>query len=134
MDDEGPVQEGASPPRVEAGDRPHSDVLKVSTRSSPNAVAGALAGVVRQRGSVDVQVVGAGALNQAVKAVAIARSFLHDSAIDLICIPNFADIEIGGEARTAIRLRVEDRGQATRPAGPADGLVQASIDPSLNGH
>jgi stage V sporulation protein S len=85
------------------------EILKVSSRSNPNSVAGAMAGVVRQSGAVEVQVVGAGALNQAVKAVAIARGYLTPSNVDLICIPTFADIEIDGESRTAIRLSVEDR-------------------------
>ena len=85
------------------------EILKVSSRSNPNSVAGAMAGVVRQSGAVEVQVVGAGALNQAVKAIAIARGYLTPSNVDLICIPTFADIEIDGESRTAIRLSVEDR-------------------------
>ena len=86
------------------------EVLKVSSKSNPNSVAGALAGVLRQSGAVEVQVVGAGALNQAIKAIAIARGFVAPSNIDLVCIPTFADIEIDGESRTAIRLAVEDRG------------------------
>jgi stage V sporulation protein S len=85
------------------------EVLKVSSRSNPNSVAGALAGVVRQMGSVEVQVIGAGALNQAIKAVAIARGYVAPSGIDLVCIPTFADVEIQGEGRTAIRLSVENR-------------------------
>ena len=85
------------------------EVLKVSSKSNPNACAGALAGVLRQEGAVEVQVVGAGALNQAIKAVAIARGFVAPSGLDLICIPTFADIEIDGENRTAIRLLLEDR-------------------------
>ncbi len=85
------------------------EVLKVSSKSNPNSVAGALAGVLRQSGAVEVQVVGAGALNQAVKAIAIARGFVAPSNIDLVCIPTFADIEIDGERRTAIRLSIEDR-------------------------
>ena len=85
------------------------EILKVSSRSNPNSVAGAMAGVVRQSGAVEVQVVGAGALNQAVKAVAIARGYLTPSNVDLICVPTFADIEIDGESRTAIRLSIEDR-------------------------
>lgn len=83
--------------------------LKVSTRSNPNSVAGAMAGVVRSHGVVEVQVVGAGALNQAIKAVAIARGYVAASGIDLICVPSFADITISGERRTAMRLRIEDR-------------------------
>ena len=95
------------------------EILKVSSRSNPNSVAGAMAGVVRQSGAVEVQVVGAGALNQAVKAIAIARGYLTPSNVDLICIPTFADIEIDGESRTAIRLSVEDRGHK-RPSKDAE--------------
>ncbi len=85
------------------------DVVKISSKSNPNSCAGALAGVVRSMGAVEVQVVGAGALNQAVKAIAIARGYLAGSGVDLVCVPSFADIEIGGEKRTAIRLLVEER-------------------------
>lgn len=88
---------------------PPVDVLKVSSKSNPNACAGALAGVIRHSGAAELQVVGAGALNQAVKAVAIARGFLEPAGLDLVCVPRFADIEIDGQRRTAIRLLVEDR-------------------------
>jgi stage V sporulation protein S len=97
--------------------------LKVSTRSNPNSVAGAMAGVVRQSGAVEVQVVGAGALNQAVKAVAIARGYVAASGIDLVCIPTFADIMIDGERRTAIRLLIEDRHQRTDSHPAHDGQI-----------
>lgn len=85
------------------------EVLKVSSKSNPNSVAGALAGVVREKGSAEMQVIGAGALNQAVKAIAIARGFVAPSGLDLICTPAFTDIHIDGEERTAIRLLVEPR-------------------------
>ncbi|HHX96034.1 MAG TPA: stage V sporulation protein S [Clostridia bacterium] len=85
------------------------DVLKVSAKSSPNAVAGALAGVIREKGSAEMQAIGAGALNQSVKAVAIARGFVAPSGVDLVCIPAFTDILIDGEERTAIKLIVEPR-------------------------
>ncbi|MHB0975999.1 MAG: stage V sporulation protein S [Candidatus Aquicultorales bacterium] len=85
------------------------EVLKVSSKSNPNAVAGALAGVVRERGGAELQVIGAGALNQAIKAVCIARGFVAPSGYDLICVPAFTDIAINGEERTAIRLLVEPR-------------------------
>ncbi|MGE9840939.1 stage V sporulation protein S [Selenomonas bovis] len=85
------------------------DILKVSSKSNPNSVAGALAGVLRASGSAEMQVVGAGALNQAVKAVAIARGFVAPHGIDLICIPAFTDIEIDGVQRTAMKLIVEPR-------------------------
>lgn len=87
-------------------------MLKVSSRSNPNAVAGAFAGVVREQGRVEVQVVGAGALNQAVKAVAIARSMLGAKGVDLVCVPEFAEIEIDGKPRTAMHLLVETRSPA----------------------
>lgn len=87
------------------------EVLRVSTKSNPNSVAGALAGVLREKGTAELQAVGAGALNQAVKAVAIARArgFVAPSGIDLVCVPAFADIEIDGEERTAIKLIIESR-------------------------
>lgn len=85
------------------------EVLKVSSNSSPNKVAGALAGVLRENGNAELQAVGAGALNQGVKAVAIARGFVAPSGVDLICIPAFTDVEIDGEERTAIKLIVEPR-------------------------
>jgi stage V sporulation protein S len=94
------------------------ETLKVSTKSNPNSVAGAMAGAVRQAGAVEVQVVGAGALNQAIKAVAIARGYVAPAGIDLVCVPTFADIVIDGERRTAIRLSVEDR---TRTASSSNG-------------
>jgi stage V sporulation protein S len=93
--------------------------LKVSSKSNPNSVAGAMAGVIRQLGAVEVQVVGAGALNQAVKAVAIARGYLRPSGQDLICAPTFADIEIDGQRRTAIRLLIECRPVDELPEEPA---------------
>lgn len=89
------------------------EVLKVSAQSRPNAVAGAIAGVIRDSGVAEVQSVGAGATNQAIKAIAIARSYLRDEAIDLICTPSFTDVIIAGEERTAIRLLIERRTPGT---------------------
>lgn len=85
------------------------ETLRVSSKSKPNTVAGAIAGVIREQGQVELQTVGAGALNQAVKAIAIARGFLVPSGIDLICTPSFSDIDIDGNERTAIRLLVQPR-------------------------
>ncbi|ADQ14700.1 stage V sporulation protein S [Halanaerobium hydrogeniformans] len=85
------------------------EILKVSSSSSPNKVAGALAGVLRENGNAELQAIGAGAINQGVKAVAIARGFVAPSGVDLICIPAFTDIEIDSEERTAIKLIVEPR-------------------------
>jgi len=86
-----------------------SDVLKVSSRSRPSAVAGAIAGVVRELGRAEVQAIGAGATNQAIKAVAIARDYLLETGIDVVCLPAFIDITIDNEDRTAIRLVIEPR-------------------------
>jgi len=88
---------------------PKMEVLKVSSKSNPNSVAGALAGVIREHGSAEIQAVGAGAINQSIKAIAIARGFVSPSGIDLICIPAFSDITIDGEERTAIKLIVQPR-------------------------
>jgi stage V sporulation protein S len=108
------------------------ETLKVSTRSNPNSVAGAMAGAIRQAGGVEVQVVGAGALNQAIKAVAIARGYVAAAGIDLVCIPTFADILIDGERRTAIRLSIEDRTRAVVSAPtPATEGETAPAAPSL---
>jgi stage V sporulation protein S len=85
------------------------DVLKVSAHSRSTAVAGAIAGVVREHGRAEVQAIGAGAVNQAIKAVAIARGYLALDGIDVICIPAFADVVIADEERTAVRLIVEPR-------------------------
>ncbi len=85
------------------------DALKVSSQSKPNAVAGALAGVIREKGRAELQAIGAGAVNQAVKAIAIARGYVAPSGVDLVCIPAFTDVEIDGEVRTAIKFIVEPR-------------------------
>ncbi len=85
------------------------NTLKVSAKSEPTKVAGAIAGVVREEGKAEIQTIGAGSLNQAVKAIAIARGYLAPGGIDLIVIPGFQDIEIDGEEKTAIKLIVEPR-------------------------
>lgn len=95
---------------VETSEQRHiTEILKVSTRSRPSAVAGAVAGVMRERGEVDVQAIGAGATNQAIKAIAIARSYLRDDGIDVCVIPSFIDVMIDGDERTAVRLFVYHR-------------------------
>ena len=85
------------------------ETLKVGTKSNPNSVAGALANIVREKGNVEIQAIGAGALNQAIKAIAIARGFVAPAGVDLVCIPAFAEVQIEGEDRTGIRLIVESR-------------------------
>ena len=84
----------------------HMDFLKVSSKSSPASVAGAIAGMVKDGVPVNLQSVGAGAVNQAIKAIAIARGFLIPTGVDISCAPTFSDIQIGGEMRTAIRIAV----------------------------
>lgn len=86
-----------------------TEILKVSAHSRPSAVAGAIAAVIRNHGRADVQAIGAGATNQAVKAVAIARDYLQPNGIDIVVVPAFIDVVIADEERTAIRLVVEAR-------------------------
>ena len=85
------------------------EVLKVSSKSKPSSVAGARANAFREKRSVEVQAIGAGSLNQAVKAIAIARGYVAPTGKDLVCIPAFSDVLIEGEERTAIKLIVETR-------------------------
>lgn len=90
-----------------ADDKP--DVIKVSARSRSTAVAGAIAGVMRQHHIAEVQAIGAGAVNQAVKALAIARGYLERDEIDIVSMPYFTEVDIDGQERTAVRFRVEPR-------------------------
>jgi stage V sporulation protein S len=85
------------------------DVIKVSAESRTSAVAGAIAGVMREQKHAEVQAIGAGAVNQAVKACAIARTFLAKDGLDIVCIPSFVEVEVDGKERTALRLVVEPR-------------------------
>lgn len=84
-------------------------LLKVSADSKPKSVAGAIAAVVREQETVEIQAVGAAAVNQAIKAIAIARGYVAPNGLDLVCIPAFADIDIDGEQRTAMRFLVGPR-------------------------
>ena len=85
------------------------EVLKVSANSQPKSVAGALAAVLRENSVAELQAVGAGAVNQAVKAIAITRGFVAPNGIDLVVVPAFVEISIDGEERTAIKFIVEPR-------------------------
>jgi stage V sporulation protein S len=82
-------------------------LLKVSSKTKPNSVAGAIAGIIRTEGKVQIQTIGAGALNQTIKGIAIARGYIAPTGQELVCIPFFKDIEVNGEIRTAIVLNVE---------------------------
>lgn len=85
------------------------DVIKVSAKSRSTAVAGAIAAVIREHRYAEVQAIGAGAVNQAVKALAIARGYLEGDKIDIVCTPYFTEVDIEGQERTAVRFIVEPR-------------------------
>ena len=116
------------------------EALKVSARSNPNSVAGAMAGVLRRTRAVEVLVVGAAALNQAMKAVAIARTHVQADGLDAVCIPSFVDVDIDGEQRTGILLRIEhrpatvldlrERSVRPGPPPPAGGVGSTYVPPS----
>ncbi len=86
------------------------ELLKVSAKSSPNLVAGAIAGILREKKEVELQAIGAGSVNQAVKAIAVARVFLEGDGIAIACVPYFTEVSVGGEEKTAIRFVIEGRG------------------------
>jgi len=85
------------------------DIIKVSANSRTSAVAGAIAGVVREHKRAEVQAIGAGAVNQSVKALVLATGYLAGDGIDVVCVPEFVDVEIDGKVRTAIKLVIEPR-------------------------
>ena len=83
------------------------EILKVSSKSNPNSIAGAIANVLRNEDGVEIQAVGAGALNQAIKGIIIARGFMAPSGKNLYCIPSFSMAVIEGDNKTAIKLLIE---------------------------
>ncbi len=85
------------------------DIIKVKANSRTAAVAGAIAGVVREHNRAEVQAIGAGAINQAIKALVLAKGYLAEDGIPIVCIPEFVDVDIDGKVRTAIKLIVEPR-------------------------
>ncbi len=85
------------------------NVIKVSATSRTSAVAGAIAGVIREHKRAEVQAIGAGAVNQAIKALVLAIGYLKNDGIDVVCVPQFVDVEIDGNTRTAIKLIIEPR-------------------------
>jgi stage V sporulation protein S len=82
------------------------EILKVSSNSNPNKVAGAIAGAISKAGKVEIQAIGAGAVNQAVKAIAIARRFVNENGNDLYMVPGFIDVLIEGQRRTGVSIKV----------------------------
>jgi len=91
------------------------NIIKVSANSRTAAVAGAIAGVMREHRYAEVQSIGAGAVNQAIKAVILAKGYLVNDGIDIICVPEFVDVDIDGKVRTAIKLTITPRGEDTLP-------------------
>lgn len=84
------------------------EILKISSESKTGAVAGAIAGMIRENNKVELQAIGAGAINQAVKAIATARGFVAPAGVNLICIPAFADVEVEGETRTGMKFIIRE--------------------------
>ncbi|MBL8133216.1 MAG: stage V sporulation protein S [Anaerolineae bacterium] len=101
--------EGYDGDAVASSSHDKPDIIKVSAKSRSTAVAGAIAAVMRERRYAEVQAIGAGAVNQAVKALAIARTYLEQDSIDLMCTPYFKEVDIEGNERTAVRFTVEPR-------------------------
>jgi stage V sporulation protein S len=91
------------------------DTIKVSAKSRSTAVAGAIAGVIREHKHAEVQAIGAGAVNQAVKAIAIARGYLQQDGLNIVCVPVFVEVDVGGEERTAVKFSVEVHGEVAPP-------------------
>ena len=105
------------------------NIIKVSANSRTAAVAGAIAGVVREHQMAEVQSIGAGAINQAVKAVILAKGYLANDGIDIVCVPEFVDVDIDGKVRTAIKLTVTPRTVATSlPAIEPENEARAIVD------
>jgi stage V sporulation protein S len=105
------------------------NVIKVSANSRTAAVAGAIAGVVREHHMAEVQSIGAGAINQAVKAVILAKGYLANDGIDIVCVPEFVDVDIDGKVRTAIKLTVTPRTVGTTlPVTEPETEARAIVD------
>jgi stage V sporulation protein S len=85
------------------------NVIKISARSRTASVAGAIAGVIREAGRAEVQAIGAGAVNQAIKAIAIATGYLAEEDVHVVCVPSFVEVAIEEQERTAVRIVVEPR-------------------------
>lgn len=90
-------------------EQPSYPLIKVRTDGNTGKIAGSIAKALRRDAIVDVQAIGAGAVNQAMKAIAVARRYLNDNNLDAVVLPTFVEIVIDGKTRTALRLRVETR-------------------------
>jgi stage V sporulation protein S len=108
--------------RVDAPkERSMVDIIKVAAKSRSTAVAGAIANVIREHKQAEVQAIGAGAVNQAVKAIAIARGYLKQDGLDIMCAPMFVEVDVEGQERTAIKFNVEAHNVPIPAAEPAEG-------------
>ena len=105
-----------------------AELIRVSAQSRSTAVAGAIAGVMREQEHAEMQAIGASAVNQAIKAVAIARGYLEQDGIDLVIIPTFTEVDIEGNERTAVRIAIYRRPQSLRTI---NGIYSANAVPSL---
>lgn len=92
------------------------DIIKVSGNSRTSAVAGAIAGVFRENKRAEIQAIGAGAVNQAVKALVLAKGYLAEDGYEVIFTPEFTDVDIEGKVRTAIKITVEERVPGSGPS------------------
>ncbi len=109
------------------------DTIKVSAKSRSTAVAGAIAGVIREHKRADVQAIGAGAVNQAIKAIAIAQGYLQQDGLDIVCIPTFVEVDVSGEERTAVKLAVEVRSEsAPLPGSRLEAAQSGAHNPPQN--
>ncbi len=104
------------------------NVIKVSANSRTAAVAGAIAGVMREHRFAEVQSIGAGAVNQAVKAIILAKGYLVNDGIDIICVPEFVDVDIDGKVRTAIKLTVTPRGEEPTPPEEVQEVMEEVLE------
>jgi stage V sporulation protein S len=95
------------------------NIIKVSANSRTAAVAGAIAGIMRESRLAEVQSIGAGAINQAIKAIILAKGYLVNDGIEIVCVPEFVDVEIDGKVRTAIRLTITPRCEDNPPSEQA---------------
>ena len=108
------------------------DIIKVSAKSRSTSVAGAIAGVIREHKRAEVQAIGAGAVNQAVKAIAIARGYLERDGLDIGCVPTFVEVDVGGEERTAVKLTVEvTRTFPPKPEEPREPRPAPTTPPTI---
>ncbi len=105
------------------------NIIKVSANSRTAAVAGAIAGVMREHRYAEVQSIGAGAVNQAVKATILAKGYLINDGIDIVCVPEFVDVDIDGKVRTAIKLTITPRGEEAPSVEGPPAEEPASMEP-----